>query len=64
MPSPRKKESKNSFISRCIRQLRSENYKQDQAVAICESKWENRNKKNASIMREMSEKLKNIANNI
>jgi hypothetical protein len=40
IPSPSSSENKSKFVTRCIRQIVSE-YKQDQAVAICISKWDN-----------------------
>jgi signal peptide peptidase SppA len=46
MPTPGKKEKKEDFVSRCIGDLvKNEGYKQDQASAICYSKWEKSKKK-------------------
>ena len=46
MPTPRKDESQQDFHSRCMSELvGDEGYDQDQANAICYSKWEDRNKK-------------------
>lgn len=40
MPKPRKGESKNDYMSRCIPIVKGEGRRQDQAVAICNSMWE------------------------
>jgi hypothetical protein len=40
---PGETESKDDFISRCIEYIVGEGTDQDQAAAICYSKWENRN---------------------
>lgn len=46
MPEPRKGETKSDYINRCTKQLiEKENRKPDQARAICESMWKNRDKK-------------------
>ena len=46
MPEPKKGEKKQDYINRCTSELiESEGYKPDQARAICESKWNDRNKK-------------------
>lgn len=39
MPEPGKNEKQDEFIGRCIPILIKEGRKQDQAVAICFSKW-------------------------
>jgi A118 family predicted phage portal protein len=39
-PYPSEGESQDEFIARCIPELRSEGYSQDQASAICYAKWE------------------------
>lgn len=46
MPEPRKGESKNEFITRCIgsKQMNDEFPDQDQRAAVCYKYWENRNK--------------------
>ena len=44
MPKPRKNESKDDFMKRCIPEVVGEGKPQDQAVAICANLWENRNK--------------------
>lgn len=45
MPSPHKDESKNSFMDRCMKNkdIKRESKNNDQAVAICLSKWRKRN---------------------
>lgn len=50
MPSVNKDEDKKSFIQRCISVVKKENpgMENDQAVAICFSKWEQYNKKKGS----------------
>jgi len=45
VPTPRKGEKQKDFISRCIRDLRHEGYKQDQATAICYSYWRRHQRK-------------------
>ena len=40
MPNPRKGEKKDDYISRCIGVLINEGKEQDQAVAICNSMWD------------------------
>ena len=45
MPNPRKNEKKSKFISRCIPEVMKEGYKQNQSIAICESKWSERKRK-------------------
>lgn len=42
MPKPRKNESKDDFMKRCVPQVMEEGKPQDQAVAICSSMWENK----------------------
>lgn len=44
VPSPRKEEEQQEFISRCIRFLVEEGREQEQAQAICYDQWRNRNK--------------------
>lgn len=44
MPTPSANESKNDWMGRCVPMLVEEGRKQDQAVAICMSKWERRGK--------------------
>jgi hypothetical protein len=39
MPKPRKNESQESFIARCVTQVIREGKEQQQAVAICYSMW-------------------------
>lgn len=48
MPTPRKNETQDEWHSRCMSELvGEEGYEQDQANAICYSKWENRLKERA-----------------
>lgn len=42
MPKPTKNEAKEDFLKRCIPMLIEEGKPQDQAVAICNSMWENK----------------------
>lgn len=44
MPKPRKNESREHFMQRCVPMLIDEGKPQDQAVAVCSSIWENRRK--------------------
>jgi len=44
MPSPNKNETKKDFLKRCIPQVIKEGKKQDQAIAICNSLFENKKK--------------------
>lgn len=39
---PRKNETKEEFVSRCIAEEVASGYEQSQAVAICYSKWKER----------------------
>jgi hypothetical protein len=39
MPTPRKGEKKNKFMSRCISDVMGEGKEQKQAIAICFSLW-------------------------
>ena len=41
IPSPEGNEDKNTFVSRCISEISGE-YEQDQAIAICIGKWEDK----------------------
>ena len=41
IPSPSGSEDKDTYISRCISEISSE-YENDQAIAICIGKWEER----------------------
>ncbi len=47
MPTPTKTESREQFVSRCIRIVKNEGKAKDnkQAVAICSSMFENRKRK-------------------
>jgi len=40
IPSPKSNETKSAFVSRCVSQISGE-YRQDQALAICISTWDN-----------------------
>ncbi len=40
MPTPRKDETKDDFLDRCIPELKEEGKKQDEAIAQCISIWE------------------------
>jgi len=40
IPTPKTTENKTDFITRCVSQISNE-YPQDQSVAICISSWEN-----------------------
>lgn len=42
VPKPRNGESRNEFMSRCVTFLRDEGTPQEQAVAICSQKWEDK----------------------
>jgi hypothetical protein len=42
---PRKNETQDEFISRCVGEEISSGYEQAQAVAICYSKWKERRRK-------------------
>ena len=59
MPTPRKKEKKNKFISRCISQVVDEGKDSKQAQAICFSLWENRKKKSKSTFSKFVARLAN-----
>ncbi len=43
MPSVRKGEKRTDFMKRCIPEVVGEGKEVDQAIAICNSLWENRN---------------------
>ena len=45
MPTPTDKDTRERFLKRCIPILIREGRLQDQAVAICNSMWANRNNK-------------------
>lgn len=40
MPKPKKNESKENWLKRCIPRLLEEGKDKDQAIAICMSQWE------------------------
>lgn len=54
MPKPKKGESQQQFISRCISQKVKEGVDQEQAIAICYSQWDNRNKKKSMEFKSVS----------
>ncbi len=48
LPSPQKDEEKETFISRCIKEMESEKERfpqKNQRVAICYSQWDKYNEK-------------------
>lgn len=45
MPTPKKDETENEWMGRCVPALIDEGRPQEQAVAICRSMWRNRGKK-------------------
>lgn len=47
MPKPRKNETREEFMKRCIPQLIGEGKPKDQAVAVCSSLWESKPKKSS-----------------
>jgi hypothetical protein len=46
MPSPRKDESEDQFISRCMsdEEMKGKHPKQDERYAVCKSFWDNKDK--------------------
>lgn len=44
MPDPSEGETEKDFMERCVPEVVKEGKPQDQAVAICYSKWENKDK--------------------
>jgi len=48
IPNPKKDESKDAYISRCMSALKSEKRPHDQKVAICHQKWRDKGKKKSS----------------
>lgn len=61
LPTPRKSESKEKFISRCMRTLNnmSEGKDQSQRAGICYSQWNRRKAKEALL--ETSKELKDAS---
>jgi len=57
MPDPKKFKDKDSFLKICIPTLVEEGKSQDQAVAICNSMWENRDKKTEANMDNLDKTL-------
>lgn len=45
MPTPRRNERESDFMSRCIPEVMGEGKPQGQAIAQCQSMWDNRKKK-------------------
>ena len=43
LPNPLRYKDKNTYISACIKES-SKEFPQRQSIAVCISKWENRNK--------------------
>lgn len=39
MPTPKKGESKDDFLQRCMGDAEMDTYPQDQRYAVCNSKW-------------------------
>lgn len=62
LPTPKKNESQNQFVSRCVQALNDNNEFKDnkQRVAVCYQQWKNKDKKKtkASIEDRLSEELK------
>lgn len=57
MPTPNDNETEEEFMSRCIPILINEGREQDQAVAICASKWDESNKSGDKKMKEIKQKF-------
>ena len=55
MPTPKKNETRQQWMKRCVPDLISENRKQDQAVAICLDMW--RDKKETKMEDERKDKV-------
>jgi signal peptide peptidase SppA len=63
MPDVRPGETKKSYINRCTRQLiKEEGRKPDQARAICETMWNDRNKKKGSTMNKIPYLMDSVIN--
>lgn len=60
LPSPKGKEKKNDFISRCIQDenVKDESKSRDQALAICYSQW--RKAKNEDFQGKVKKYIKEI----
>jgi hypothetical protein len=50
-------EDESTFISRCMSE-ETQDYEQDQAYAICKSKWDNQNMSEATSFEEMKKLIK------
>jgi len=44
LPTPRKNEKKNDFISRCMSEAKGEFPNRNQRVAVCHTQWRRKNK--------------------
>jgi len=63
MPKIQPGETKKSYINRCTKQLiKDEGRKPDQARAICESMWNDRNKKKGSTMNKIPHLMDSVIN--
>lgn len=64
MPTPRSNETRNQFMERCIPILINEGNEQDQAVAVCSSLWDSRNKLDKKFIEDVKErKMKKVSFN-
>jgi len=58
MPTPNQDETKQEFVSRCIKVLMDEgSYPQKQCIAICYSMWKNKGKSNEEIVTDIEDKV-------
>ena len=53
MPEPRSGENHNDYISRCVPVVIEEGHSQDEAVAMCESYWEQAHKNDKEIFKDI-----------
>lgn len=44
MPNPNDYKTKEAFMSACVKEVKGEGKKKDQAVAVCLSKWSKKGK--------------------
>jgi hypothetical protein len=58
IPKPNNQESKNDFMSRCMKAISAE-YEQDQASAICYTQWDERNETKLKEHEQLKSKLRN-----
>ena len=42
VPTPQQNENYDAYMSRCVEVLVNEGTEQDQAIAICNNKWQNK----------------------